>query len=175
MTFDYKTFEGFTEEGRSNVELLDVRGAKRTSSLFVDTIVKSSAKTMIPVYTMSDVAKGNYPSAYQIYMNSNDEYDAAMKMVGSMRHWRKLCLLDWFLKGTDRFDGLESWRLDMLARDASAAKKTLLSEVGEISAARKLFDVSTPKKVKDVAKKDKRTTEGSSRLSLLHKAKIVTT
>lgn len=37
-------------------------------------------------------------SAYQVYMQSVDEYDAAMRLVGSLEHWRKLCSLKWFME-----------------------------------------------------------------------------
>ena len=35
---------------------------------------------------------------YEIYMSSIDEYDAAIKIAGSMKAWRSLCSSAWFLK-----------------------------------------------------------------------------
>lgn len=90
-------------------------------------------------------------SAYQVYMHSVDEYDAAIKLVGSMKHWRKLCDLKWFMEGMPEhsFEGLESWREDMALRDASLAKKQLQESAmsGNVNAQKILYG-STEKKPK---------------------------
>jgi hypothetical protein len=96
-----------------------------------------------------------YISMYQVYMDSVDEYDAAMRIVGSQRHWRKLCTIKWFTDGVDMFshEGLNQWREDMRARDESLAKAKLmeLADKGNANAASKLMDkakvVNTPKGV----------------------------
>ena len=90
-------------------------------------------------------------SAYQVYMHSVDEYDAAIKLVGSMKHWRKLCGLKWFMQGMPEhsFEGLESWREDMALRDASLAKKQLQESAlgGNVNAQKILFgSTEKPKK-----------------------------
>jgi len=96
------------------------------------------------MYALSEVERAGLPSAYLIYMNSVDEADAAMKIVGSNRHWRKLEKLKWFLNGdlSISFDGLLNWRRDMALRDATLAKKVLLQSAkeGNISAAKRLLD-----------------------------------
>lgn len=89
-------------------------------------------------------------SAYQVYMHSVDEYDAAIKLVGSMKHWRKLCNLKWFMQGMPEhsFEGLESWREDMALRDASLAKKQLQESAlgGNVNAQKILYgSVEKPK------------------------------
>lgn len=104
-------------------------------------------------YTLKneDVIKdGNhYVSMYQVYMNSIDEYDAALKIVGSMQHWRKLCNLEWFREGIPQFsfDGLEQWRKDMEARDKMKAKKLLIesAENGNVTAQKALYGPESSK------------------------------
>jgi hypothetical protein len=104
-------------------------------------------------YTLKneDVIKGgsHYVSMYQVYMNSVDEYEAALKLVGSMQHWRKLCNLEWFREGIPQFsfDGIEQWRKDMEARDRMLAKRLLIesAENGNVTAQKTLYGDS-PKK-----------------------------
>ena len=77
-------------------------------------------------------------------MNSIDETDAAIKIVGSLKNWRKLCKLKWFMNGdvTISFDGILNWRLDMAARDITLAKRILLESAkkGNVTAAKRLLD-----------------------------------
>lgn len=133
-------------------EFKDKRGAHKTESLFVETIQGHVAKKYEPLYSLRDYDHKGYPSAYQIYMDSVDEYEAAMTLLGSMTHWRKLCSLKWFIEGRPecQFDGLASWRLDLEARDHSTAKKTLIEEAenGSVAAARALLDKKVNVKIK---------------------------
>ena len=128
----------------SSEVLFDSRGARRTASLFAET-TRDNTKT--PVLTLMDYEKNGLPSAYLLYMESETEFDAAMKIVGSMPHWRKLCAAPWFMKGDlDRnFTGLEQWRKDMAMRDANAAMKVLRSKVsdGDARASQFLLQYST--------------------------------
>ena len=104
------------------------------------------------LYTLKarDVQKDGklYRSLYKIYMESVDEYEAALRFVGDMGHWRKLCSLQWFLEGAPQFswEGLNQLRLDMASRDKSEAKKKLLeaSSQGNVNAAKILYG-DTPK------------------------------
>lgn len=122
----------------------DTRGALRTESLFVETISYASKESGYkPVYSLRDYDYKGYPSAYNIYMDAVDENEAALAIVGSLNHWRKLCKLKWFMDGriNTQFNGLNSWRVDMEARDKSLAKKTLMNAVkeGNITAAKALY------------------------------------
>ena len=110
--------------------LFDARGHRRTGSLFSET---SQDKNRHPVFTLRDYENNGLLSMYNLYMTSVDEYDAAMKTVGSMTHWRKLMSCSWFMGGDadKNFTGLESWRRDMQARDASKAKRLLMAKVEE--------------------------------------------
>ncbi len=110
--------------------LFDARGHRRTGSLFIETTQDTNRD---PVLTLKDYDNNGFRSAYRLYMESVDEYDAAMKIVGSMTHWRKLMSCSWFMTGDPdkNIAGLESWRKDLQAKDASTAKKKLLEKVEE--------------------------------------------
>lgn len=133
----------------SQEEFYDRRGALKTELLFQETIKPDRLENYQPLYTLREY-DSDLPSAYKIYMSSVDEYDAAQKLLGSMRHWRRLCGLKWFMEGIPQlgFDGIKSWRQDMEMRDKSAAKKLLKekAEEGNVSAARALFFSEEPKK-----------------------------
>lgn len=120
----------------------DNRGALKTELLFEETIKSERRKDYTPLYTLKE-HDGDLPSAYKIFMGSTDEYEAAMRIVGSTRHWRRLCGLKWFMDGIPMsgFEGLRNWRKDMEMRDKSKAKAQLMesAETGNVSAQRALY------------------------------------
>ena len=120
----------------------DRRGALKTELLFEETIKADRLENYEPLFTLRE-QDTELPSAYRIYMSSVDEYEAAMKLLGSTRHWRRLCGLKWFMNGIPEkgFDGLKSWRKDMELRDKSKAKRQLMdsAEAGVVSAQRALY------------------------------------
>lgn len=107
------------------------------------------------VYTLKgeDVTKGDktYISLPKVYMESSDEYEAAMRLVGSMQHWRKLCSQAWFLDGIDvhSFEGVKQLREDMVARDKSIAKQQLMAAAheGNVTAMKTIYGESPTKPV----------------------------
>lgn len=150
----------------------------RTESLFLETVAPDIAKRYPPVYTMRGYDRKGCQSAYQIYMNSTNEYEAAMKIVGDMRHWRKLCGLKWFMEGNERqsFDGLNQWREDKAMKDQAEAISQLKeqAENGNVNAQKTLLDISSgkkkpgagrPKKQEDTSVLDER----SEKIVELHK------
>lgn len=144
----YDTYEGFQKEDADLSILMDGQGRHRTASLFLESIspnLKDRAD-LAPIYTLRNRDYNNLPSAYLIYMASVDEFDAAMKIVGSMSHWRKLISTKWFMDGGQGFEGLTVWREDMALRDRSIAKRELIKSAGkgDTSSARKLFDLAAP-------------------------------
>lgn len=154
----------------------DVMNRPRTESLFVETINPEIAKRYPPVYTMRESERDGCPSAYQIFMNSDNEFDAAMKIVGCMRHWRRLCGLKWFMEGSEEkaFDGLKQWREDKAAKDELEAIKLLKeqAENGNVTAQKILFErnkskgrVGRPQKDRDQG----RTKEREEQIVNLHK------
>ena len=124
--------------------LFDARGHRRTGSLFMET---TQDKQREPVLTLKDYDHEGLRSIYQLYMASADEYDAAIRIVGSMAHWRKLMSASWFITGNPEknITGLESWRKDMQARDASAALKVIHERVkaGDRQASQFLLSYAT--------------------------------
>jgi len=140
----------------SDPVLFDVRGARRTGSLFHET-TKDTNRT--PVFTLKEYSVKGYPSAYELYMDAIDEYDAATMLVGSIGHWRLLTNKPWFMNGDPEvgFSGLLQWRADMAARDARTAKKVLLdlARDGDRAAAVKLLDYSTKGDIAGAAKERK--------------------
>jgi hypothetical protein len=143
---DYDKFTGYQDLSKDRAALVDAQGRMRSANLFLET--HDGSKNYDPMYSLRYHDGNGLPSAYLIYMTSVDEYDAATKLVGSMRHWRKLCDSIWFMDGRSEkgFEGLTQWREDMIARDASAGKSALMKQVkkGDTSAARKIIDMAKP-------------------------------
>jgi len=150
----------------------------RTESLFLETFRRDLKGDYEPVYTMRPFDHKGCRSAYLIYMNADTEFDAAMQIVGDMRHWRRLCGLKWFMKGSEDglFDGLETWRKDKAEKDATEiirqlkdkaadgnvpAQKILLDTAKEVSKAR----VGRPEKQKDLTPEETR----EAKIVALHK------
>lgn len=156
----------------------DSMNRPRTESLFLETFRKDLKGTYEPVYTMRPFDHKGCRSAYLIYMAADTEFDAAMQIVGDMRHWRRLCGLKWFMKGSEDglFDGLETWRKDKAEKDATEiirllkdkaadgnvpAQKILLDTAKEVSKAR----VGRPEKQKDLSPEEER----QAKIIALHK------
>lgn len=136
---NYRTFKGFKDPDKDRSILLDARGARRTETLFQESITTRARNSGYePLYTLGEHEKDGLPSAYQIYMNSIDEADAAIKLVGSMHHWRRLVGLRWFFEGSASLghEGLVRWREDMMSRDATRCKEQLMyaAEEGKVPA-----------------------------------------
>lgn len=83
---DYKNWETPVIERGAN-------GGFLTSSLFYE-MAKITDQIPYAKYTMLEneieVDGVVYPSAYQVILYSNSEYDAAMRLLGSYRHWDRL-------------------------------------------------------------------------------------
>ena len=155
-----------TDQRATDAPMFDSRGQRRTASLFAET---TRDENLPPVYTMKDYVKegSGLISAYEIYMNSVDEYDAAMRLVGSMNHWRKLCSVKWFMEGDIErgFTGLNQWREDLALRDTSNARR-LAAEgitVKDLKAASLMLDIASGKK--GATSKTKQTPSASSKTS----------
>lgn len=131
----------------TNTKLLS-NGTRLTQGLFYE-FYNSNEEAP---YTLKerDITKGDkhYVSLCRVYLESADEYEAAMRLVGSWAHWQKLCNLQWFMKGMPQFgfEGLESLRETMAARDRSLARKKLIeaAEQGNVTAAKAILE-SAPK------------------------------
>ena len=89
-----------------------------------------------PVYSLKDYDHRGYPSMYRIYMDSATEYEAGIRLLGSWKHWKKLCRCQFFQTH------LEEWREERQLREESMAKTALLNSVeeGNVSAAKTILD-----------------------------------
>lgn len=171
---NYHKYQGFKDPSADQSVLLDSRQARKTETLFAESISYNSKQKYTPLYTLREQEKDGLPSAYQIYMHSVDETDAALKLVGSLSHWRRLCGLKWFMEGAQEMghEGLLQWREDMRARDATTAKSQLLDQAatGNVAAARKLYDEATKNKVGRPKKPEEKQDDNSSNIKQLHKS-----
>ena len=97
------------------------------------------------VFTMRDYEFKDLVSIKQIYMNSVDEFDCAMKCFGSWDHWLYLCKRPDFLEGRAlkaQWTGIKHWREEKRLMEQNAAKKIIidLAAKGNFAAAKMLFD-----------------------------------
>lgn len=116
-------------------------GLMKTASLFLEK--KTAVGTRQgwhdykPVYTLKDFPYKGYPSMYQVYMDSATEYEAAIRLLGSWKHWKKLSKVGWFKKGY-----LDDWQEERKLREEALAKTTILESTadGNVSAAKSILD-----------------------------------
>jgi len=85
------------------------------------------------------------PSAYQIYMASDSEYEAAMKLVGSWNHWQRLLKCPPFLNGPEdafSWTGLNDWRREKEIKDKAIAYNQLKINAagGNVQAQKIVYD-----------------------------------
>lgn len=170
---DYKNYQGFKDPEADHSVLVDVRGVRRTETLFLETCHPDRAEKYEPLYTLREQDKDGLPSAYRIFMDSVDEHDAALKLVGSYSHWRKLCSLKWFVEGREEvgFTGLRQWREDMSARNATQARAALmaLAQTGNVTAAKALLDEATKGSVGRPRKAKEKDDTTSASIRAIHK------
>ena len=103
-----------------------------------------------PIFTLKQAEFKGLPSAYQVYMESIDEYDAASKLVPNMKIWDDMTKPSgWFFKGdmTRSHQGLEVWREHKRAKDASEMKGLLKKKAkgGDTTAAKALLQETKTK------------------------------
>ena len=146
---NYREFIGYKGSDSETIrkELRDATSRQRTASLFAESVQAPTRESgYSPYYSLREYENEGLPSAYHVYMHSIDEADAALKLVGSYSHWRKLCSLQWFINGSVAygFEGLAQWRKDMSERDKTAAKTVLLEQMadGNITAAKALDKIA---------------------------------
>lgn len=129
--------------------LYDEQGRFLVRGIFWELSNPDRRQVYPPSYTLKVEDAHGLPSAYNLYMNSVDEYEAAIKIAGNMNNWRKLCNCAWFMEGMVEYghDGLRQWRLDMEARDKSIAKKQLQEKAleGSVQAMTKLYNIGEKK------------------------------
>lgn len=139
-------FEGFQNPDSDKSELKDTAGRYRTN-IFCE-FNKTRHDDYPPLYTMREAPWKGLPSAYQIYMLSDNEYEAAMKLVGSWHHWQRLLKSKPFTNGLEdggQWVGLEAWREEKEIKDKAQAYNQLKSSAqqGNVQAQKMIFDGRT--------------------------------
>lgn len=131
--------------------LYDSVGRLATNAIFWESNNAKTREKYPPSYTLKlrDYAPEGYdkpfPSAYLIYMEAIDEYDAAIKLVGNMANWEMLCNLDWFMNGNklpaSSHIGLKAWREHKAAKEKSRAMALLQEKAdnGDTNAAKAIL------------------------------------
>ena len=176
--FDYDNFVGFKDRTKDQSVLYNSNGTFSTTKIFYENIRDNLDYKDKVLYTLKDKEFNGLPSAYQIYMHSVDETDAALKLVGSLVNWRRFTDTKWFMEGPApndiMFPGLKQWREDMRARDYSIAKSALLlkAKEGDTSAAKKLMDEFKLKKSvgRPIKPKEDHTKQEEDNISSIHRA-----
>lgn len=125
-----------------NLDLKSSNGIQKTQGLFVEFGEKDAPYTL-KNYDFTKEGR-EYISFSKVYSEAVDEYDAAMRLVGSMKHWNKLLTLKWFVEGEEQFgfEGVKVLREQMEQRDRSTAKAQLMMAAsgGSVPAMKVLFD-----------------------------------
>lgn len=125
------------------VDTSKLRGSNnvmKTEGLFLEMRAKATKNPARsypePVYTLKDYDHKGYPSMYLEYMKCSTEYEAAMKLLGSWKHWKKLTTCNFFAPY------IEEWREERHLREEALAKTALLDSLGDgnVSAAKTILD-----------------------------------
>lgn len=115
------------------------RFLKTTKGLFYEhrhqTTVKDKAPYTLRNMDFTDAAGHLYRSMYMVYMQCDSEYEAAIELLGSYPHWKKLKRCSWF------GDFVSAWEEERNIRDEAIARSILirLAECGNVTAARTVF------------------------------------
>ena len=124
-------------------KLYATNGTYAFKSMFWETSTTKSRLKFPPIFTLKPYDYNGLPSAYQVYMTSVDEYDAATKIVPNMRVWDTLSETTWFKTSNNQynFEGLDRWREHMKRRDASTAKAALFEKIaaGDVTASKAIL------------------------------------
>jgi len=149
--------------------LYDNRNCFMTQGIFFETSLPDLRRRHPPSYTLKlkpyHFNGEKLPSAYQIYMESVDEYEAAIKLVGNMSNWERLTRTNWFTKGrvspAPTHLGLDTWREHKKQKDVSAALEVLKakSEEGDTNATKALL--AEYKKIEKAGRPNKQKNTGS--------------
>ena len=141
-------------------KLYAVNGVFGIRQMFIELSRLDKREMYPPVFTLKPFEHKGLPSAYQVYMESVDEYDAATKLVPNMKIWDSLLASSWFVDGDPQhsFEGIAVWREHMKLRDASLAKAALFNKIkdGDVTASKAILaETKTKAKVGKKSKADK--------------------
>jgi len=124
-------------------KLYNDNGSFSRAIMFWEMSIPSTRLLHPPVFTLKQHEHKGLPSAYQIYMDSVDEYDAATKLAPNMKIWDEMVDSKWFFEGEPKHghQGLVVWREHKRLKDASMMKKLLIkkAKTGDVTAAKALL------------------------------------
>lgn len=140
---DHLTFVGFADPEKDKSILKDSMGRYRTNLFYEFNVTRHD--TMPPLYTMREESYRGLPSAYLIYMTSDSEYEAAIKLVGSWNHWQRLLASRPFMEGPDNafsWQGLNAWREEKAIKDQAEAFNQLKisAATGNVQAQKLIYE-----------------------------------
>ena len=88
-----------------------------------------------------------YKSVGALYTECSSEYEAAILIVESWTHWKKLCSLDWFVNGYEtssglKYGGLVEWKEEQELRKKSESETMLMTMIkeGNVTAAKFIYE-----------------------------------
>lgn len=139
----YITYVGFSDPAKDRSILKDTIGRYRTNIFYE--FNKTRHEDYPPLYTMRETEWRGLDSAYQIYMHSESEYEAAIKLVGSWNHWQRLLKCKPFVDGEKdggQWVGIEQWRAEKETRDKALAYNQLKINAaqGNVQAQKMILD-----------------------------------
>ena len=142
---EHMLFLGFADPNKERAVLKDAGGRFRMN-VFHE-FNKEAHDDYPPLYTMREQPFRGLPSAYLIYMTSDSEYEAAIKLLGSWQHWKRFWGNKQFMGGMQgqAWEGLTAWREEKEIRDAAKAYLQLKAsaEMGSVPAQKQVFDSNT--------------------------------
>lgn len=111
-----------------------------TQSLFYE--YRHQTKSEYTPFTIRENDQNGCISVYRVYMACDSEYEVAMKLLNSWKHWNILCESPFFKKE------LEHWREEKAVKEAAIGVKTLIeaAQDGNVNAAKFLVDKNTSKR-----------------------------
>lgn len=110
-----------------------------TQGLFIE--YKHQTGNINSPYTLKEFEVHSCTSMYREFMKFNTEYEAAIHILGSWTHWKRLCDCEWF----QGYIGY--WREEMSIRNEAMSKAVLLknAEEGNTVAAKAVIEQETKK------------------------------
>lgn len=110
-----------------------------TQALFYE-FRHQTTSTVKPPYTLKEHDWEGSVSMYQLYMQYDTEYEAAIAILGSWSHWNKLCERSWFTKHKDKWDAEKQVKIKAMAEQ----QLIRAAEEGNVPAARYLHEGKKP-------------------------------
>lgn len=106
-----------------------------TQALFYEYRHQTTTGIQAP-YTLKERDWKGSKSMYKIYMEHETEYEAAIALLGSWQHWKKLSKVAWFQAYK------QAWDEEREIRQKAVARNTLLKQAkeGNVTAAKALID-----------------------------------